>query len=211
MYNTGQSCCAVERIYVHEKIYDKFVEVFVEEVKKFKVGDPTDPETYIGPLTRPRNLDNLEAQVLDAKSKGARVLMGGSRIKDRAGYYFAPTVITDVSHTMSVMREESFGPIIGIMKVKDHEQARVLFEDNQYGLTASVYSKNWDIARDLLTRTASGLPMPFGTAYWNCCDRVSPRLPWSGRNHSGLGLTLGVEGIAQFTQPKAWHIKYPTN
>ena len=199
-YNTGQSCCSVERIYVHQSIFDRFVKAFVATVKKFKIGDPMKESTYIGPLTRAAQLDLLEAQIADAKKKGARVLTGGKRLTGR-GNYFAPTVLVDVDHTMTLMREESFGPIIGIMAARDDEEAIALMNDTDYGLTAGVYSKDHDRAERILARVNAG------SAYWNCCDRVSPRLPWSGVKHSGIGLTLSRYGIQAFTRPKAWHLR----
>lgn len=199
-YNTGQSCCAVERIYVHQDIYEPFVEAFVETVKGFKVGDPSAEDTYIGPLTREAQLEVLELQVRDALEKGARLLCGGFRM-DGAGNYFAPTVLRDVNHEMEVMREESFGPIIGIQSVKDDQEAVALMNDTSYGLTAAVYTLDQGSAEALLGQVRSG------SAYWNCCDRVSPRLPWSGRGHSGVGLTLSTHGITTFTRPRAWHLR----
>lgn len=199
-YNTGQSCCAVERIYVHERIYDAFVEAFVAEVKRFQIGDPTDEATYIGPVTRKAQLDVLAAQTDDARARGGQVLVGGKRI-ERRGYYFEPTVISNVDHSMALMRDESFGPIIGIQRVASDTEAQGLMNDTEYGLTAAVYSKE----RERATRVLSAVNA--GTVYWNCCDRVSPRLPWSGRGHSGLGLTLSTQGILAFTRPKAWHLR----
>ncbi|MBL8317030.1 MAG: aldehyde dehydrogenase family protein [Burkholderiaceae bacterium] len=203
MYNTGQSCCSVERIYVHESLHDAFVEQFVATVQGFKIGDPMDPATYIGAITRTPQLAVLEAQVADAKAKGARLLVGGHRLPG-PGNWFAPTVFTNVSHQMELMREESFGPIIGIQKVRGDDEAVALMNDTRYGLTAGVYSKDEARARELLARVNAG------SVYWNCCDRVSPRLPWSGHGDSGLGLTLSTHGIQTFTRPKAWHLKWPT-
>ena len=199
-YNTGQSCCSVERIYVHEAIHDAFVDTFVAEVKRYRIGDPADETTYIGPLTRRAQLDVLRRQVTDAKRKGARVVTGGAAIK-RKGNWFAPTVLTDVDHSMLVMREESFGPIIGIQAVADDAAAIAQMNDTEYGLTAGVYTPDATRARRILSRVDSG------SVYWNCCDRVSPRLPWSGVKHSGIGLTLSTMGIQTFTRPKAWHLK----
>ncbi len=200
-YNNGQSCCSVERIYVHEKIYDKFVEQFMKTVSAFIIGDPLDEKTYIGPLTRAPQLKVVEDQVADATAKGAKLLSGGRPLKDRAGNYFGPTVFSNVNHTMELMKEESFGPIIGIQKVKSDEEALQLMNDTAYGLTASVYSPDKFRARKILERTNAG------SVYWNCCDRVSPRLPWSGRGHSGIGSTLSTYGIQTFLQPKAWHLR----
>lgn len=200
-YNTGQSCCSVERVYVHESIFDDFVASFVKTVASFKIGDPMEEDTYIGPLTRAPQLDVLERQVADARKKGARVLLGGKRLRHGKGNYFAPTVLTQVDHTMSVMREESFGPIIGLMAVRDDAHAIELMNDTEYGLTAGVYSRDEDRAQGVLARVQAG------SAYWNCCDRVSPHLPWSGVKNSGVGLTLSRYGIQAFTRPKAWHLR----
>jgi acyl-CoA reductase-like NAD-dependent aldehyde dehydrogenase len=138
--------------------------------------------------------------VADARAKGARVLTGGGRLEG-AGNWFAPTVLSDVTHAMTVMRDESFGPLIGVQVVADDGEAAALMRDTAYGLTAGVYTPDRARAERLL----AGLAV--GSAYWNCCDRVSPRLPWSGRGHSGLGLTLSTHGIRTFLQPKAWHLR----
>lgn len=199
-YNNGQSCCSVERIYVHEKIYDQFVTEFVQEVKSWKIGDPKEAGIYIGPLSRKSQLAFLEDQVKDAVSKGATVLTGGNKIEG-TGYYFSPTVLVNVTHEMSVMKEESFGPIIGIMKVKNDQEAIELMQDTVYGLTAGVYSTNRSRAMEILEQMNSG------SAYWNCCDRVSAALPWSGRGHSGFGATLSHTGIRAFTKPKGYHLR----
>ncbi len=202
MYNTGQSCCAVERIYVHARVFDDFADAFVGAVGGFKVGAPTDENTYIGPLTRAAQVKVLEMQVADARAKGARVLIGGHRI-DQPGNWFEPTVLVDVDHTMALMREESFGPIVGVQKVAGDDDAVGLMNDTDYGLTAGVYSRDEDRARRLLQNLHAG------SVYWNCCDRVSPRLPWSGVGHSGVGLTLSTLGIETFTRTKAWHLRMP--
>jgi acyl-CoA reductase-like NAD-dependent aldehyde dehydrogenase len=199
-YNAGQSCCAVERIYVNRRISAPFIEAFVEAARALVVGDPADEKTDIGPLARRPQLEVLQDQVTDAVSKGARLLLGGRRRAGR-GSYFEPTVLTEVNHRMAVMREESFGPIIGIQEVQDDEEAVELMNDTEYGLTAAVYSVDRSRAERILSQVNAG------SAYWNCCDRVSPRLPWSGRKHSGLGATLSVAGIRAFVQPKAWHLR----
>lgn len=202
MYNTGQSCCSVERIYVHESIYDAFVTAFVATVKTFTLGDPMSDGTYIGAVTRAPQLDVLEAQVADAKAKGARLLTGGTRLPG-PGNWFEPTVLADVDHTMTLMREESFGPVIGIQKVTGDAQAVALMNDTRYGLTAGVFTRDEARAKAVLAQVNAG------TVYWNCCDRVSPRLPWSGHGDSGVGLTLSTYGIQAFTRPKAWHLRQP--
>ena len=202
MYNTGQSCCSVERVYVHEAIHDAFVEHFVATVQAMKAGDPMDPATYIGAITRAPQLDVLEAQIADALAKGARLRCGGKRLAG-PGNHFAPTVLTEVDHRMELMREESFGPVIGIQRVSGDDEAVGLMNDTRYGLTAGIYTRDEAAARGLLARVRAG------TVYWNCCDRVSPRLPWSGVGDSGIGLTLGIAGIQTFTRPKAWHLRAP--
>ncbi len=199
-YNNGQSCCAVERIYVHEKVYDRYVEEFVKEVKSYKIGQPTEDGIYIGALSRKSQLDFLENQVQDAVKKGATLLTGGKRIAGN-GYFFEPTVLTNVTHKMDVMQAESFGPIIGIMKVKDDKEATKLMQDTEYGLTAAVYTPDKKRAERILKQVNAG------SGYWNCCDRVSAPLPWSGRKHSGFGATLSHAGIRAFVKPKAWHLR----
>jgi acyl-CoA reductase-like NAD-dependent aldehyde dehydrogenase len=199
-YNTGQSCCSVERVYVHERIYDAFIDAFLKEVRGYRRGDPLDEKTYIGPLTRAPHMNVLEAQVADARAKGAKVLAGGHRLPP-PGNWFEPTVLVDVDHTMAVMRDESFGPVIGLMRARDDAQALALMNDTEYGLTAGVYTRDRARAERILAGARSG------SVYWNCCDRVSPRLPWSGVGHSGVGLTLSRAGIETFTRPKAWHLR----
>jgi acyl-CoA reductase-like NAD-dependent aldehyde dehydrogenase len=198
-YNNGQSCCSVERIYVHESVYDEYLREFVKEVASWKIGEPTEPGVYFGPLSRKPQLALLEKQVRDAVAKGARILLGGHRI-DRKGYYFEPTILVDATHNMDLMKEESFGPVIGIMKVRNDEEAIGFMQDTEYGLTASVYSAEKARAEKILHRLNTG------SGYWNCCDRVSAPLPWSGRNHSGFGVALSHAGLLSFARPKAWHL-----
>ena len=200
VYNNGQSCCAVERIYVHEKIYDQFVNSFAEQAKKLVVGDPLNAATEIGPLSRKEQKEFLVAQIRDAKNKGAIVLSGGDDIPGK-GYFIQPTVLVNVNHEMNIMKEESFGPVTGIQKVKGDNEALRLMQDTEYGLTAAIYSQNFERAEAMMKQINTG------TVYWNCCDRVSASLPWSGRKHSGLGATLSYQGIRAFVQPKAYHIR----
>ena len=199
-YNNGQSCCSVERIYVQSGIYDAFVEAFVAEVRSWKMGSPTEDGVYITVLSRRAQLEVLENQVADALAKGAEILIGGKRV-DRKGNYFEPTVLVNVTHDMAVMREESFGPIIGIMRVENDAEAVVLMNDTAYGLTAGVYSAGQQRAEAILAQINAG------SGYWNCCDRVSAALPWSGRGHSGFGSTLSQVGLRNFTKPKAYHLR----
>ena len=197
-YNTGQSCCAVERIYIHEKHYDTFVEHFLKKINSFKCGDPKKKGTYIGVVTRPKHLKFLLSQIEDAKLKGATCVAGGEIIDQK---FLTPTVLLNVTHDMSIMMEESFGPIIGIQRVSSDEEAIKLMSDTVYGLTSSVFSDNEAHGTNLLNQ------LDTGTVYLNCSDRVSPYLPWAGRKHSGIGLTLSHLSIRTFTKTKAFHIK----
>ena len=199
-YNNGQSCCSVERIYVHETLHDTFVEAFVEQVDAMVMGDPTDGSTYLGPLTRSAQLAVLEAQVADATARGATLVRGGNALPG-PGAWMQPTVFTGVDHSMALMRDESFGPLIGIQSTSGDEQAVELMDDTEFGLTAGVFTPSQERAEAILSR------LDVGSAYWNCCDRVSPRLPWSGRRHSGVGSTLSVSGITAFSRPKGWHLR----
>lgn len=202
MYNAGQSCCSVERIYVHEDIKKEFIAAFIEEMQTLKIGDPRNTETDLGPLTRREQIDVLEEQIRDAVEKGGIISFGGNRFDYDGGFYFQPTLITKVNHTMKLMTEESFGPIIGIQSVSSHKEAIELMNDTIYGLTSAVYSVDEKVAMEVLDKIDSG------TVYWNRCDSVSPRLPWSGRKCSGLGLTLSLEGITTFTNPKAYNLRW---
>lgn len=197
-YNTGQSCCSVERIYVHKQVCEEFSKHFVDEVRAFRSGDPMSEETYIGPLARKEQLDVLDRQIEDARLKGGTIALGGRRCIGK-GYFYEPTVVLNATNEMLLMSEESFGPIIGIQAVSSDKEALKLMNDTEYGLTASVYSHDQGRAQAILSQVNSG------SVYWNCCDRVSPRLPWTGRGHSGLGSTLSKIGIHAFLQPKAWH------
>lgn len=184
-YNNGQSCCAIERLYVHQDVYEDFLVAFLKHTAK--LGDRAR-------LTLPEQVDFILGQIEDAKEKGAQVVAGGTA-EDK----LMPTVLVDVNHDMDLMREESFGPIIGIQKVSGDEEAFRLMDDTEFGLTAGVYCADRERARGILDK------LDVGTAYINCCDRVSPYLPWSGRRNSGLGSTLSYLGIRAFTQPKAYH------
>jgi len=200
VYNNGQSCCAVERIYVHEKIYDAFVDAYVDQMKKLRVGDPMEPGTDIGPLTRKEQLAFLQGQIRDAVDHGAELLAGNGPLP-RTGFFMEPAVLVNVNHRMKLMKDESFGPVVGIQKVTSDEEAVALMQDTEYGLTAAVFSRSYDRAAAVMKQ------MNTGTVYWNCCDRVSAWLPWSGRKNSGLGTTLSYQGIRAFVQPKAYHLR----
>jgi acyl-CoA reductase-like NAD-dependent aldehyde dehydrogenase len=199
-YNAGQSCCAIERLYVHERVFDAFVDAFVDAARGYVPGDPTDPATTLGPLTRAEQPALLTAQVADAVSRGARVVLDGGAV-DGPGNFFAPVVLVDVDHSMTVMREESFGPVIGIERVATDTDAVRLAADTEYGLTAAIFTDDRERADRFLAALETG------TAYWNCSDRTTARLPWAGRGHSGLGVSLGEAGIHAFVREKAWHRK----
>lgn len=202
-YNNGQSCCGVERIYIHSSQYFQFRTYFLDAIAAFKMGDPTLADTYLGPLTRGQHRRFLDEQIADAVAKGATLLTGGKRVEG-PGNYYEPTVLEGVTHDMSVMRDETFGPVIGLMSVSDDEEALRLMNDTIYGLTASVFSASQTRAAGMMSQLNAG------TVYWNCCDRVSPNTPWTGWNQSGLGSTLSDEGIRAFLKPKAWHLRAPT-
>ncbi|MCU0388071.1 MAG: aldehyde dehydrogenase family protein [Chitinophagaceae bacterium] len=200
MYNAGQSCCAVERVYVHANVYDAFCEAIQAEAGKMKIGNPMQPGMDMGPLCRPQQVAVLQKQVEDALAKGASVLYKSNELPAK-GYYFPITLLIGVNHSMDIMMEESFGPVVGIQKVQDDAEAIDLMQDTVYGLTAAVYGSDSQRAGAIMQR------MRTGTVYFNCCDRVSAGLPWSGRGHSGVGSTLSIQGIRAFVQPKAWHLR----
>jgi acyl-CoA reductase-like NAD-dependent aldehyde dehydrogenase len=202
-YNAGQSCCAIERVYVHTAVFDDFVDAFVTEARAYIPGDPTDDDTRLGPLARAEQPTHLTAQVDDALARGAKLALEGGRL-ERAGNFFAPVVLVDVDHSMTVMREESFGPVIGIQRVSSDAEAARLAADTEYGLTAAIFTDVRERAEQFLARADTG------TVYWNCSDRTTARLPWAGRRHSGLGVSLGEAGIHAFLREKAWHSRLPT-
>ena len=185
---------------MHENLYEDFVREFLEEVATFKMGNPMEEGVFIGPLTRDAQRGVIQAQVDDAIAKGATLRCGGVAV-DGPGYYYQPTVLTEVTADMDVMQEESFGPIIGIQKVSSDDEALSAMNQSRYGLTASVFCKSEERAKKLLAELEAG------SAYWNCCDRVSPHLPWTGWKDSGVGSTLGHDGIRAFLQPKGWHLR----
>ena len=202
MYNTGQSCCSVERIYVHERIHDAFVDPFVATVAGFRSATRS-TTTPTSARSRARRSSTCSRRRSPTPSPRARRSWPAASAIARAGNWFEPTVLTGVDHTMALMRDESFGPIIGIQKVASDDEALALMNDTRYGLTAGVYTRDEARAAKLLARVNAG------SVYWNCCDRVSPRLPWSGHGDSGVGVTLSTYGIQAFTRPRAWHLRSP--
>jgi len=201
-FNSGQSCCGIERIYVHEKVYEPFVEGFVDLTKKYVVGDPRDAATTIGPMARAGFADAVRGQVAEAVRKGAKARIGMKVADDREGSpYLAPEVLTGVNHQMAVMREESFGPVVGIMRVRDDDEAITLMNDSPYGLTASIWSQDLDAVARLGARVETG------TVYANRCDYLDPALVWTGVKETGKGGALSEIGYANLTQPKSFHLK----
>ena len=202
-YNAGQSCCAVERIYVARPLFPKFVDAYVAEVRKYTVGDPENPDTGIGPLAQRKALDFLKHQVDEAVQRGARVLTGGKRAR-RRGYFFEATVVVDVDHSMKLMTEESFGPVIGIMPVDSEDEGIRLMNDSPYGLTASVWTEDAERGEALAAQTAAG------TVYVNRCDYLDPELAWVGIKDSGHGCTLSRLGFHYLTRPKSFYLRTKT-
>ncbi|WP_332822182.1 aldehyde dehydrogenase family protein [Pseudomonas sp.] len=202
-FNSGQSCCGIERIYVHESLYDAFVEQAVALVKQYKLGRSDDPETTLGPLVRAEAADFVRRQISEAVAQGAVAHIDPTRFAlDRPGSaYLAPQVLTDVYHGMRVMTEESFGPLVGIQKVKDDEEALALMNDSEFGLTAAIFSRDVDAALALAERVEAG------TVFLNRCDYLDPALAWTGVKHSGRGCSLSSIGYEHLTRPKSFHFK----
>ncbi len=201
-FNSGQSCCGVERIYVHADVYDRFVDGFVENAKGWTLGNPLEAETVVGPMAAPKFADLVREQTAEAKRKGARSLLNTKHDLDEASSpYLAPEVLVDVNHQMSVMREESFGPVVGIMKVADDDEAVTLMNDSPYGLTASIWSQDLDEVAKLGSRVETG------TVFANRCDYLDPALVWTGVKDTGKGGALSEIGYHNLTQPKSFHLK----
>ena len=205
-FNCGQSCCGIERLYVHERVYDSFVGGFADLVGQYKLGDPTDPETTLGPMVRAEAADFVRAQTSDAISAGAKALIDPSGFDaDGEGTpYLAPQVLTGVDHSMSVMTEESFGPVVGIMKVGSDDEAVDLMNDSRFGLTASIWTADETAAVTIGDRVDTG------TWYQNRCDFLDPALAWTGVKLSGRGCTLSALGYEALTRPKSFHLRTKT-
>jgi acyl-CoA reductase-like NAD-dependent aldehyde dehydrogenase len=203
MFNSGQSCCGVERVYVHGDVYDQFVEGFVELTRQYKLGNPLDPATTLGPMVRADAADKARAHIADALKKGARALIAPSLFPaaKEGSPYLAPQVLVDVDHSMLAMTEETFAPVVGIMPVKDDEEAIRLMNDSRYGLTASIWTTDVDAALRIGDRIQAG------TWYMNRCDYLDPALAWTGVKDSGRGCTLSKLGFEAFTRPKSFHLR----
>jgi acyl-CoA reductase-like NAD-dependent aldehyde dehydrogenase len=202
-FNSGQSCCGIERIYVHKSLYKDFVGGFVDLTKKYVLGSPLDEATTLGPMIKPEAADFVRKQIKSALRGGAKAHIDAkSFVMDKVGTsYMAPQVLTDVNHQMSVMTEESFGPVVGIMKVSDDEEAVTLMNDSDYGLTAALWTSDADAAQKI------GDQLNTGTVFMNRCDYLDPALAWTGVKNTGRGITLSALGYEAMTRPKSYHLR----
>ncbi len=205
-YNSGQSCCGIERIYVHADLYDRFVEGAAALTRRYVLGDPTEAGTTLGPMVRTSAADFVRGQVAEARHRGARALIDEAAFPaSRAGTpYLAPQILVNVDHSMRVMSEETFGPVVGIMKVASDEEAVRLMNDSEYGLTAAIWTADPEAA------IAIGEKVATGTFFMNRCDYLDPELAWTGVKNSGRGVTLSVLGYDHLTRPKSFHLRIST-
>jgi acyl-CoA reductase-like NAD-dependent aldehyde dehydrogenase len=203
-FNSGQSCCGIERIYVHDSVYDAFVEGFVDLTQQYVLGNPIDVDTTIGPMVNAAAATFVRGQVNAAIASGARALIDESHFAASATgtAYMGPTVLVDVDHSMNIMREESFGPVIGIMRVQNDDQAVALMNDSPYGLTACLWTQ------DITAAQTIGRRIETGTVFMNRCDYVDPTLVWSGVKDTGSGIALSRLGFGPYTRPKSFHLKH---
>lgn len=201
-FNSGQCCCGIERIYVHEAVYDKFVDGFNDLTSQYVVGNPLESSSTLGPMAHARFADLIREQKAEALRKGAKAHINMTVENDRAGSpYIAPEVLTNVDHQMSVMREESFGPIVGIMKVRSDEEAVALMNDSNFGLTASLWTPDTDRAANIADQIETG------TVFMNRCDYLDPGLVWTGVKDTGKGASLSSIGYGNLTRPKSYHLR----
>ncbi len=202
IYNAGQSCCAVERVYVHRSLYDRFVAAAEPLVRAYVLGDPMDEKTTLGPVAQPHHVTELEGMVIEAKAKGATIVAGGkpATVGGR-GRFFQATLLRDVTPQMRIVQMESFGPVLPVTPVDSEEEALARMNQSSLGLTASIWTTDVERARALAAK------LEYGTVYMNRCDAVDPALPWGGCKDSGCGVSLGAEGLLALTRPKALHFK----
>ena len=203
MFNSGQCCCGIERIYVHESLYDVFVEKAVALVKTYKLGNPLNEDTTIGPMANVRFAAEVRAQIDEAVGQGATAHIP-TFAEDDGGAYVTPQILTDVTHDMRIMRDETFGPAVGIMSVKDDEEAIALMNDSEFGLTCSLWTADVDKALEI------GRQLETGTVFMNRCDYLDPALCWTGCKNTGRGGGLSVIGYHNLTRPKSYHMKKST-
>lgn len=202
-YNSGQCCCGIERIYVHESQFDAFVDGFTALTSQYVLGNPLDNATTLGPMAQAKTANIVRAQIAQALQSGAKALIDTKNFKADIGHgcYLAPQVLVNVDHSMEVMREESFGPVVGIMKVSSDEEAIRLMNDSQYGLTASIWTSDIEAAKNI------GSQVETGTIYMNRCDYLDPALAWTGVKDTGRGATLSRIGYEMLTRPKSYHLR----
>ena len=197
-FNSGQSCCGIERIYVHTSRFDEFVDLLMEHTRRLKLGDPMLPETTLGPLVRAKAADDVRRQMKQAEEMGAQALMKRGLGE---GAYLPPEIFIEVHHGMKLMTEETFGPVVGVMSVDSDEEAVLLMNDSRYGLTASVWTEDLHRAKSL------GRQLQAGTVFANRCDYLDPSLAWTGVKDSGRGCTLSMVGYEQLTRPKSYYLR----
>lgn len=202
-FNSGQCCCGIERVYVHEDVYDKFVDGFTSLTKQYVLGDPLDEKTTLGPMAQKRLAATVREHIAQATSKGAKALIDPKSFPKDAedSAYLAPQVLVNVDHSMKVMMEETFGPVAGIMKVKNDDEAIALMNDSPYGLTASLWTRDRDAAETI------GMQIETGTVFMNRCDYLDPGLAWTGVKDTGRGATLSKLGYEALTRPKSFHLR----
>ena len=202
-FNSGQSCCGVERIYADMRVYEEFLDAFVARARGFVLGDPLVEETTLGPMVSSAAADFVRQQIRDAVAAGARALIDPREFEREApgSAYMAPQVVVDVDHSMSIMRDESFGPVVGIMSVSDDEQTIRLMNDSPFGLTASIWTNDLDAAETI------GRQIETGTVYMNRCDYLDPALAWTGVKNTGRGATLSRVGYENMTRPKSFYLR----
>jgi acyl-CoA reductase-like NAD-dependent aldehyde dehydrogenase len=205
-FNSGQSCCGLQRIYVHEKIYGPFVEGYVELTRKYALGNPLDPQTTLGPVVRSAAADAIRKQIAVSVSAGATPIIEESEFAaSKIGTpYLAPQILLDDDHSMPIMKEEIFGPVAGIMRVDSDEEAIALMNDTVYGLTAAIWTADEEAALSIGNRIETG------TWFMNRCDYLDPALAWVGVKDSGRGCTLSVVGYEHLTRPKSFHLRVKT-
>ena len=203
MFNSGQSCCGIERIYVDQSIYKDFIDGFKTITEQYKLGNPSQEDTNLGPVVRLSAANFIRSQISEAEKQGAKRLIDESKfsIAKDDNCYIAPQVMIDVDHSMRFMMEETFGPTVGIMPVKDHHEAKQLMNDSPYGLTASIWTKDLDFAKEF------GRDIETGTFFMNRCDYLDPALAWTGVKDTGVGCSLSVLAFDQFTRPQSFHMR----
>ena len=203
MFNSGQSCCGIERIYVDQSIYKDFIDGFKNLTEQYKLGDPSKEDTNLGPVVRLSAANFIRSQMAEAEQQGAKRLIDESKfsISKEDNCYVAPQVMIDVDHSMRFMMEETFGPAVGIMPVKDHNEAKQLMNDSPYGLTASIWTKDLDFAKEF------GRDIETGTFFMNRCDYLDPALAWTGVKDTGVGCSLSVLAFDQLTRPQSFHMR----